>query len=231
MIKESAICAASISIGVLLLCLGLGVDFAQSWYYVILAAAVPFFAATWLQLKVMGAISHGKAITWLGGAPMRSGAPVVIEPRPPRRSQPLQQPVIIDALSEPDRVRLVPVIAQPNSMKMASETEIALGDIMRLVPVAQSPRLIDGVAECDLVEFVSRIKIRGHSRSSWYGVRMPSGRKVNSRYHSMLVACVKKVGGFAGHRKGSDGELALEPGEIAQRLGLTLEPAPPVPPA
>lgn len=123
---------------------------------------------------------------------------------------------------EPDRVRLIPVVSHAGAV-LASEPASIVDDgreVARVVSVAKPERLIDGVNEKDLLSFVQGIELRGWARSGWAGRMMPSGRRVDSTYHSQLVACVEKCGGIVERKKGSAGRLALTPGEIVERLGL-----------
>lgn len=210
MLKESAICAAAISVGILLVCLSLGVDLVRVWYLIMFFAALPFLGAAWLQFRLMGAISHGKANTWLDSPrwPRWRTAPVAL-----KRPAPL-----IESLPQPEQVRLVPVRSYDNSANLVSEVKIG-AEIVRTVPV-HVPRLIDHADERDLVEFVDGLPLRGHAIRGWLHVKLSSGRAVDRDYYETLIAPLVKCGAIINRRPRAAGKLVLEPDAIKERLGL-----------
>ncbi len=214
MLRETSICSTVVAIGVLLLGFGLGWEIAVIGTVALIVAALPFFASTVLQIGVLRAIAQAKANSFLGRDFTRSPAVVVEQPRQvenPRR--PAVEP------PQAERVRLLPVFSNIDSVKMASEFTLHTGEIVRAVHVV-TPKLIDDCDELDLIEFIDQLSFRGHSKRGWLGVRLPSGRVCDEPYYNLLVAPLVKIGAIVDRGPRRAGKLVLNASEIKARLGL-----------
>ena len=215
MLKEGAV--TSVAVVLLTLLFGFALDGEPSTVvrYAAFAVGVVWLVIGVLQIRVVRAVGQAKIERLFNRDMNRSGAVGDVIDVPSRR-----------ALPEPERVRIVPLVSH-SLERGVMDTEGRGGEVVRVVQVARPVKEIDGVPECDLSFFVSRLTMRGHSRSAWAGLTMPSGRRVDSSYHAAMIACVEKVGGVNGRAKGSAGVLVLSPFEIAERLGVLVEVAQP----
>jgi len=93
---------------------------------------------------------------------------------------------------------------------------------IRLVPVRGNTRLIDNVPECDLLHFVERALIAGHSKRVWLGAQLPSGKLVSTfEDYNQLVAPLVKANIIADRGERSAGHFtSSDAGEIKRLLGL-----------
>ncbi len=215
MLKESAIASACIVLIVVGICLVFcpvfGIDYDVIPKVAVVAGAIPFLRAAILQMWLQSHIVTAKAEQWYMTLPpnlRRVGL------RPPgEKSDPMPE------LPEPNRVRLVTVRSNNPTTIMAKEIKNHDGQTLRFVAVP-SQTLIDEADERDLLEFINGLSFRGHSIRSWYGMKMPSGREVDNRYHDTLIRPLVKCGAVVGRRRRSAGHLVMKPEEIKIRLGL-----------
>lgn len=131
--------------------------------------------------------------------------------------------VLLDANDKANQQSSVAVSGRGNVVSVQnSPVAVQSREVVRLVPVHSSNRLVEGVDENDLRHFVEQIFIRGFSQRAWLGQRLPSGRLVESfsDYDSLIKPLV--VGGLIvdrGERKA--GKLVVaSPDEARQALGL-----------
>lgn len=101
----------------------------------------------------------------------------------------------------------------------------AIGDVqaeqIRLVPYRGPARLIDGVPEQDLREFIGQLPVRGHTKRAWVGYRFKSGRVCDYETWKRLTDILAKAGLLQGRSERSAGVLVtMDPEEIATVLGL-----------
>ena len=109
-------------------------------------------------------------------------------------------------------VRLVPV-GGPAAHTFASQPADR--------PVVADERiLVDGVDQDDLFQFIADLTLRGHSRSRWLNVKLPSGRVVTKEYYAALIAPLVKINAIVGRGERASGSLVMTPPEIRKRLGL-----------
>lgn len=96
---------------------------------------------------------------------------------------------------------------------------------VRLVPLASATpvRMIDGIAEQDLLHFIERALVIGHSKRAWLGAQLPSGRMVSTfEDYDQLVAPLVKCKVIDGRGERSAGHFTTDNAqEIAARLGLS----------
>ncbi len=222
-LKESATFAICIGLVVLGACFIFGIDPETAVRLILFFMLVPFVVAAILQYKVVVAVAQAK-VEQLFNRDLnpstslrvnRSGAigDVAAGHVLGRAEREIHHP-------KPHNVRLVTVHLQ-SSNHFAVETKLDDDETMRLIPAATPPRLLNGmVDERDLDTFVAGLVIKSHARSDWKGLKMPSGRIVDSDYHAAMVDCLERVGAVIGRKKGAAGVLTMKPPEIAQRLGL-----------
>lgn len=215
MLKESAIASACIILIVvgfcLVFCPVFGWDYDVIPKVAVVAGAIPFLRAAILQMWLQSHIVTAKAERWYLNLPPHLRR---VELKPPA-----EKPDPLPELPEPNRVRLVTVQSTNPTTIMAHEVKNHNGETLRFVAVP-SQTLIDDAPERDLVEFINGLSFRGHSIRSWYGLKMPSGREVDNRYHDTLIRPLIKCGAVVGRRRRSAGRLVMKPEEIKTRLGL-----------
>ncbi len=214
-LKESAIFAICIGLVVLGVCFIFGIDPETASRLILFFMLVPFGVAAILQYNVVVAIAQAKVEQLFNRDLNRSGAigDVAAGHVIGRAEREIHHP-------KPHNVRLVTVHLQ-SSHPFAVETKLDDDETMRLIPAASPPRLLNGIVdERDLDTFVAGLVVKSHARSDWKGLKMPSGRIVDSDYHTAMVDCLERVGAVIGRRKGAAGVLTMKPPEIAQRLGL-----------
>lgn len=215
MLKESTIASACIILIVvgffLVFCPVFGIGYDVIPKVAVVAGAIPFLRAAILQMWLQSHIVTAKAQHWYLGLPLQLRR---VELRPPE-----EKPDPMPELPEPHRVRLVTVQSPNPTTIMAKEIKNHNGETLRFVAVP-SQTLIDDADQQDLIEFINGLSFRGHSIHSWYGLRMPSGREVDNRYHKSLIQPLVKCGAIIGRRKRSAGRLVMQPEEIKTRLGL-----------
>lgn len=95
-------------------------------------------------------------------------------------------------------------------------------EIVRLVPVHTTGRLIDSVAEADLAAFVDGIFIRGHSQRAWMGQRLPTGRQITTfAEYDALIQPLLKAGIIIDRTERKAGKISVATADEAKEiLGL-----------
>lgn len=88
--------------------------------------------------------------------------------------------------------------------------------------VNRPTRIVDGVDERDLVYFVERIFVRGHSKRAWLGEQLPSGKVVSTfADYNSLISPLIKAGLIVDRGERSAGKLITDNAGVMKRvLGL-----------
>ena len=83
-------------------------------------------------------------------------------------------------------------------------------------------RFVEGVPECDLLHFIERVVIAGHSKRVWLGQTLPSGKVVATfQDYDQMISPLLKAGLIVGRGERSAGKLVTDDaGELKRALGL-----------
>jgi len=100
-----------------------------------------------------------------------------------------------------------------------------VGDIpdVRIVPYRGPSHTVDGIVPDDLRYFVHTIcSTSDWTQATWRRVRMPSGKRCNTDYHTAMCETLRKTGVIVNAGPRASGNLTTtDPVEILDLLGLT----------
>lgn len=96
-------------------------------------------------------------------------------------------------------------------------------EIVRLVPIRTSNKLVDDIDETDLAAFIDRMFIVGHSVRALMGTQLPSGKKIDTfETLSQHMNPLLKTGIIKDRSERKKGYLTVEtPEQAKQLLGLS----------
>ncbi len=114
------------------------------------------------------------------------------------------------------------IIALEVSLNRDINRDGVVGEKIRLIPVYNSGKEVDGVPPKDLRAFIRSIVIdKKWSQSHWVGQQMPSGRKVDIPYYDSLLQPLIKAGFIVDRSHRKTGKLTcFDAEEVIQHLGL-----------
>ena len=96
--------------------------------------------------------------------------------------------------------------------------EVGQPERVRLVPVNKRI-MVNGVDSEDLELFArAAVEMGDWTQATWRGRQMPSGKRCDNGYHSLLMDCLTKVGIVRDYGRGTAGHLGVTETEEALRL-------------
>ena len=114
------------------------------------------------------------------------------------------------------------VIALEISLQKDINRDGIIGENVRLIPVYNRGKEVDGVPPKDLRTFIrSIVEDKKWSQANWVGQQMPSGRTVDIEYYDAMISPLVKAGFIIDRSHRKTGKLTcFDANEIIQHLGL-----------
>ena len=114
------------------------------------------------------------------------------------------------------------IIALEVSLNRDINRDGVVGEKVRLIPVYNSGKEVDGVPPKDLRTFIrSIVADKKWSQANWVGQQMPSGRTVDIEFYDAMIAPLVKAGFIVDRSHRKTGKLTCwDSEEIIQHLGL-----------